>query len=108
MNGPVLHLGHDHCLTFTAWRPDRALNPQFVAEPDVDRWGAIIDHPRPDGTGTCRSGVTFDGEAQRRIIDDGRALWQVQVWEPLTLTPSVRCGTCGDHGNVTGGRWIPA
>lgn len=27
--------------------------------------------------------------------------------EPLTLTPSLLCRRCGDHGRVTNGRWEP-
>jgi hypothetical protein len=27
--------------------------------------------------------------------------------DPLTLTPSLQCRTCGAHGHVTNGRWEP-
>lgn len=33
--------------------------------------------------------------------------WQVHTESPLTLSPSLRCTTCGLHGWVRGGRWIP-
>lgn len=28
--------------------------------------------------------------------------------DPLELTPSLQCPTCGLHGFVRGGRWVPA
>lgn len=34
--------------------------------------------------------------------------WEVQQWEPLTITPSVLCRTCGCHGWIREGRWVPA
>jgi hypothetical protein len=57
-----------------------------------------------------------------RAVMPARALWQVQTWEPLTISPSLLCkmprfgpdnkaipGTeCGDHGFIRGGRWVRA
>jgi hypothetical protein len=92
---------------YTRWAPDRDLNPQYAGIPDVERWGAIIAHPRPDGAGQCSSGLTFDGEAQRLLSPD-RPKWMLVSAEPPTLQPSVLCMRCGDHGFVTEGRWVPA
>lgn len=41
-------------------------------------------------------------------VEDGRPAWMVVLEEPLTLTPSVLCTTCGSHGWVVEGRWVPA
>lgn len=111
-----LDLGHDHTLRFTSWSPDRALNPQYDGIPDVKRYGAIIRHrpgPHPiipvDNeyfSGWCEGGVTFDGEVQRQISPN-HPRWAVESWEPLTISPSVLC-SCGDHGFVRNGQWVPA
>jgi Family of unknown function (DUF6527) len=38
--------------------------------------------------------------------------WQVESWEPLTISPSVLCsldkGGCGAHGFIREGKWVPA
>lgn len=104
MAANVLDLGDGHTLRFTRWAPERDLNPQYADLPDVDRYGAIVSHPRPDGTGTCEGAITFDGPVQR-AHDPDRPMWTVEAWEPLTLSPSLLCH-CGDHGFVRAGRWV--
>ena len=101
----VYTLGHGHLFRFVGWSPDRELNPQYDGIPDVDRYGAIITHSRPDNGEACEGMVTFDGEVQRQLSAD-RPRWTVVSWEPLTLTPSVLC-QCGDHGYITNGEWVP-
>ena len=101
-------LGHDHWARFTAWCPDRELNPQYTDLPDVDKWGLIIEHPDAQSPGErCVSALTFDGEVQRKLshVSDR---WQVHSLEPETLhvEPSVLC-FCGDHGFIRNGRWEP-
>ena len=96
---------------FISWAPDRDLNPQYADVPDVDRYGLVHTHPRPDGQGTCSSMLTFDGDVSRRI-DPDKPRWTVESLEPLTLSPSIRCspdkGGCGIHGYIREGRWVPA
>jgi hypothetical protein len=109
MSDQTIDLGDGHRLTFHRWAPDRALNPQYDDLPDVERYGATIEH-RHHVTGVQHTGgVTFDGPVQRahagRPEAINRALWQVESWDPLTLSPSVLCD-CGDHGYVRNGRWI--
>lgn len=50
MSNDILDLGDDHFLTFTRWAPDRELNPQYDGMSDVEKYGAIIRHKKPDGT----------------------------------------------------------
>jgi hypothetical protein len=102
----VIDLGHDHRLRFVGWAPDRELNPQFEGIPDVERYAAIVEHQTPTGE-ECAGGVTFDGEIARRI-EPGKAMWTVESWESLTLSPSLLCMRCGDHGFVRDGRWVVA
>lgn len=33
--------------------------------------------------------------------------WKIERLEPLTLTPSLLCKSCGNHGFVRNGKWIP-
>ena len=89
-----------------SWSPDRALNPQYADIPDIPIIGYIINHKKPDGS-DCFGGVYLDLPGVSRIFP-GRPLWHVESLDPLTISPSVRCLTCGDHGFVRGGKWVPA
>ena len=97
-------LGHGHTLSYFVWSPDRELNPRWADEPDIDPAGAIIEHPAPDGS-ECKSAVHFDVPGIRRIAPN-QPVWQVESWEPLTLSPSLLCRRCGDHGFIRDGRWV--
>jgi hypothetical protein len=103
--GP-LDLGRGHTLRFTHWTPDRTLNPQYDGTPDIDPLGAVIDHRQPDGT-PCSGSLTFASPAADQLFPDEEK-WDVQSFQPLTLDQSVICPTCGDHGLVKDGRWVPA
>jgi hypothetical protein len=103
----TIDIGHDHCIRWTQWSPDRELNPQYADRPDINPCGASIYHPKPDGSGDCAGHVTFDFPGCEHLADDAHR-WTVVSLEPLTITPSVLCRTCGDHGFITDGRWIPA
>ena len=96
----VLALGHDHHISFT-WLmgQDRA-----TEKPN----GGIVRHKRKDGA-TCEYSIVFDGEWAREHMPN-RTRWTVESWEPLTLSPSLRCLAegCGDHGFIKQGKWVPA
>ena len=102
----AITLGHQHTLRFMRWAPDRALNPQYDHLPDVQQYGALVEHQTTDGR-PCTCVITFDGPVQRELAPN-EARWQVQTWEPLTLTPSLVCPLCGDHGFIRDSTWIPA
>lgn len=108
-NDPM-DLGHGHTGSWVSWAPDRNLNPQYQGLPDVERYGLLIKHATPDGN-PCVGSVAFDTEEIRaineKIMTRKQALWQVESWAPLTLSPSILC-SCGDHGYVRDGRWVPA
>ena len=101
-----LDLDHGHKMRWISWSPDRELNPQYDGIPDVEKFGAIIDHLKPDGS-ACSGAITFDGEVQRQL-DPDRPRWTVDSWDPPTFSPSVLCRLCGDHGFVREGKWVPA
>jgi len=106
MSAEPIDLGAGHLLRFVHWAPDRDLNPQYDGLPDVDRWGAILAHPHPVTGNECEGSLTFDGPVQRQL-EPARPKWQVESWEPLTISPSVLCA-CGDHGFIRQGRWVTA
>jgi len=64
--------------------------------------GWEVFHPdKRDPSQECGCGVWV----ARRVAP---AVWQVESWEPLTISPSVLCLICGDHGFIRNGSWVPA
>lgn len=102
----TLDLGHRHFARFVGWASDRDLNPRHDGLPDVERWGIEIEHPRQDGSGPCVGFATFDGDVQRQVHPQ-IPKWTVESIDPLTISPSVLC-SCGDHGFIRQGLWVPA
>jgi hypothetical protein len=101
-----IDLGDGHYGKFSGWSSDMDLNSQYEGVPDVEKYGLEILHPNPAGA-PCVGFVTFAGDVQRRIEPERRNTWDVQDWDPLTITPSVLC-SCGDHGFIREGRWVRA
>jgi hypothetical protein len=107
-------LGFGHGMWFAGWYPDRELNPQYADLPDVEKCTVVIRHELVPGDehqhcqarGYCEAAANLDSEVTRRIFPEA-SLWQVDAWDPLTLTPSLRCH-CGDHGFIREGHWVPA
>jgi hypothetical protein len=112
MSGTELDLGHGHTLTFLAWAPDDlpANRERYgYPLPSVPRAGAVVTHPARNGNGECISAIHFDlPELPRSDDSAGRSRWTVESWEPLTLSPSLLCRVCGDHGFIRQGKWEPA
>lgn len=69
-----------------------------------ERIGILESHPTPRG-GRCAGTVIFDVPGAAGL--EGPR-WQVHSWEPLTITPSVHCLSCGHHGWIRDGVWVPA
>lgn len=113
-----LDLGLGHKLAWTTWEPDPVLNPQWASLPPIEEGthcGAILQHPTGPKGGSpwgemCQSGINFDVPRIRAAPEafDNRAVWQVQCWDPLTVSPSILCLLCDDHGFIREGRWVPA
>jgi hypothetical protein len=74
---------------------------------DHDKGGLVDEHDRPDGKGRCYGGVQFDLPGMRDDFSEDQ-IWQVESWEPLTISPSLLCRICGHHGWIREGRWVPA
>lgn len=102
----TIDIGDNHTIELIQWSPDRKLNPQYKDIPDISPIGAIVNHKKPDGS-ECFSGVYFDLPNVEKIIGKP-PLWHVEQLEPLTLSPSILCLTCGDHGFIRNGKWVKA
>lgn len=100
------NIGHGVLISFAGWYPDRDLNPDLAHLPDVDRYMLLLGHQCTDVW--APNGCTLDSEVSRQLDPDPRPRWQVESWEPLTLSPSLLCRTCGLHGFIRAGRWVPA
>lgn len=106
-------LGDGHSFSYTRWNPDDTIpenREQFgFPTPCVERVGAIIYHSKPDGS-PCWGHVYFDIPEVRRFPKSfpDAVVWQVQSWDPLTISPSVLCKLCGDHGFIRDGKWVRA
>ena len=59
--------------------------------------GLYYEHP-------CKDGKLSPGW----IPFEGPQAWQLLKLEPLTLSPSLLCRSCGHHGFVREGRWVSA
>lgn len=103
-----IDLGEGHSYRFFRWSPERDINPQYDGIPDIERAGALVTHiNKKDGT-ECESGIFFDEPDVRKVFTNPRSWWQVQSYEPLTLSPSILCMRCGDHGFIRNGKWESA
>lgn len=70
-------------------------------------WVAIHEWHRCRGTEYGAGFIAFTG----RMKPDwwaGGPTWEAQSLDPLTLSPSLACQTCGHHGFIRSGRWEPA
>jgi len=105
MTPDIIDLGQGHFLKFVGWAPDRTIpkNAEVYKDmPDNPRCGADIWHNNKDGI-RCEGYIGFD-----KKINADSATWNVECWEPLTLSPSILCRACGDHGFVRSGKWVSA
>jgi hypothetical protein len=81
-----------------------------VITPVLDREGRIMvneEHDRADGKGRCGGFVMLD-VPESEPFRAGGPLWTVESTDPLTLSPSLLCRACGNHGWIRNGTWVPA
>jgi hypothetical protein len=57
------------------------------------------------GSDVCGGFVAFDTPEARAITTPQAPKWTVESWDPLTLSPSLLCRSCGNHGFIRQGRW---
>ena len=86
----AIDIGYDHKIVLRQFEGETA---------GLDYW-----HRRPDGS-WCKGWVDFEGSAWVRGFNGAVEGWTVVKLDPLTLTPSLLCRICGDHGYITDGKW---
>lgn len=91
---PDLDLGDNHWLSWTEYKGD-------------PRAGAHVPHLTSNGE-QCNGFITIEGSAWHKAFDGKIAAWKMESAEPLTLSPSILCRGCGDHGFIRGGKWVRA
>ena len=104
-----LDLGDGHTLRWLRWAPDDLpANRELygVPLPVVEHASAVISHGLVDEP--CEGVVYFKGTRLQEFYPEGRNFWTVESWDPLTISPSVLCNKCGDHGFIRDGRWVRA
>lgn len=101
-------IGFEHSIEYYRWSPeDNVPNRELYGEPlpNVEKAGVFVYHRKPDGA-ECVGSIAFDTLEMRRG-NWPQAMWQVESWEPLTVSPSLLC-SCGDHGFIREGKWVVA
>lgn len=88
--------GDGFAMTFTTYEGEHA--------------GIVEWHRKANGE-WCRGWVPFRG-SKWSLLFEGRAseyqCWDVSQKDPLTLSPSIMCRACGNHGFIRNGRWEKA
>lgn len=79
-----------HGVTFWVWREQHTLYYRHACP-------AIGDAPLP---------ISFDVPENDHVPADAK--WQVETFDPVTISPSLLCRGCGHHGFIRNGRWEPA
>lgn len=97
-------LGHEHFFRFFGHELD--IDTQRDSPLDAAHLGLINWHKTPAGA-WCAGTIYFDREEGHELFRENRHWWRIASWEPLTLSPSLRCTACGDHGFIRNGKWIP-
>lgn len=72
-------------------------------------WIGILEWHECNSMNVTSSGVAAGGvnfENAPASVQGPR--WRKLSDEPLTIQPSVLCRTCGLHGFITNGQWVPA
>jgi len=66
--------------------------------------GYMEAHRRPDDGEWCSGWVQIESDFAVREAP----VWIQESASPLTLSPSILCRRCGNHGWIKEGRWVPA
>lgn len=91
-----LDLGDGHKIRFAEYKGEIA--------------GGNVLHPPVEGKCSGDGWVAFAGRAWAKEFSNNKGFqaWKVESVEPLTLSPSILCRACGDHGFIRKGKWVRA
>lgn len=67
--------------------------------------GGNVKHPPVEGKCSGDGWISFEGRAWARGFNGKLPSWTVESENPLTLSPSILCRACGDHGHIRNGKW---
>ena len=90
-----IDLGDGHRIVFSEYEGEK-------------RVGANIIHPPVEGKCGGQGWIAFEGRSWARSFGGRIETWDVVSEEPFTISPSILCRACGDHGFVRDGKWVPA
>lgn len=90
-----IDLGDDHRIVFTEYEGEK-------------RVGANLIHPRVEGKCSGQSWIVFEGRTWANTFDGKINTWKVEKEEPITISPSILCRACNDHGFIREGKWVRA
>ena len=79
------------------------INGNLPATGELVHVGYIETHARPDTGEPCSGMIATHAE-----YDVGRPHWTIVQQDPITLTPSILCRSCGAHGWIRDGKWVDA
>lgn len=85
------------------------LGPEVGMRWHTDRARLLLRHLEPATGAECHALILVDSPEGLALRDaeGGGSPWHVETWDPLTLSPSIAC-SCGWHGFVREGQWVPA
>jgi hypothetical protein len=91
-----LDLGDGHRLVFSEYKGEA-------------RVGANVLHPPVEGKCDGQGWIAFEDTSWSRLFATNPiATWKVETREPFTISPSILCRACGDHGFIRDGKWVRA
>lgn len=93
---PDLWLNDNNCLEFVRWKDD--------TEPYMAMWW---HRNTQAGGGWCAGSFAWRNPSPKDFQRD-LSLWNMERWEPLTVSPSLLCLACRAHGFIRDGKWIEA
>ena len=67
--------------------------------------GGDVQHPPVEGKCDGHGWISFEGRAWARKFNGNLPSWKIESENPLTLSPSILCRGCGDHGHIRNGKW---
>lgn len=86
---------------------------RWITDDAGNRIGLLDSHPMPNPPvpgRRCMGSIYFDIPETRAAAPQhaaNYAMWQLNSLEPLDVSPSLLC-SCGHHGFIRSGRWVPA
>ena len=95
MSADRIDLGDDHAIVFSQYKGEK-------------RVGGNVLHPPVEGKCSGQGWICFEDTSWSRQFGPSLATWKVESQEPFTISPSILCRACGDHGFIRAGRWVRA